>query len=187
MNIEFISLYRNLLTSEKLQKECSILNIFFENQRTCSFYSKIITDNEKHIIELNSSFQTIVVKNLAELSNFIKDEKYDMILFVNMFSFYSKEDIERILKVFEMECDSYFAFVNEIIYKNSLLKHPFSYIRDFLFKISDRNYGRSVSIDEVHSLLQKNAFKILDSTRILSRTSIPTYPVEYFLIVTKLM
>jgi hypothetical protein len=192
MDIEFISVYRNLLTSDKLKKESSILNIFFENQRTCSFNSNIITNNEEYIIQLKSPFQTIVIDKLNDLINFIDDiEKdeihYDIILFVNLFSFHRKESIDGMLEIFanKSNCiDTNFVFINEIICKNTLLNHPLSFIRNVLFNLTNFNYGRSVSINEVYSILRKNSYKVIDSTRILSKISIPTYPVEYFMIIT---
>ena len=192
MNIEFISLYKNLFTSDKLKKDSSILNIFFENQRTCSFHSRVITDNEEHIVQLKSSFQTVVIDKLEELFDFIDeackvDSDYDIVLLVNLFSFYKKKEVENILQAFSnsKKLDTHYVFINEIIYKNSLLNHPLSFMRNLLFKFTDSNYGRSVSLNEVYSMLHRNAFQILDSTRILNSNSIPTYPIEYFLITTQ--
>lgn len=186
--VNFSSLYEELLKSEKIRMGSKILNIFFQNNTTVSFNSKIIIDNEYHLIKLNASFQSLIYNhNDKNFFDFLDDlYDYDVILISNMFSFCEKEQINEILEnILDKNLKAHYMFVNEMICDSFTVRyHPFSYIRDLLYRISDYNFGKNIHITDIYDIIDDNKLKILDTYRIFSDNIIPTYPIEYFLIVS---
>ena len=75
--VNFSSLYEELLKSEKIRSGSKILNIFFQNNTTVSFNSKIIIDNEYHLIKLNASFQSLIYNhNDKNFFDFLDDAQF---------------------------------------------------------------------------------------------------------------
>lgn len=184
--VNFSFIYKELFQSNKIKHGSKILNIFFQNNTTVSFNIKNIIDNEIHLTKLGVSFENIVYdSNKDQLFDFLDDFHYDVIIICNIFSFCEMEKINDILKVLvEKSPNSYFMFINEIIYNSFQNNYnPISYIRNGLYKLSSYNFGKSIGISEVYDFIYKNNLNILDASRILSHNKIPTYPVEYFLII----
>lgn len=185
--VNFSFIYKELLISNKIKHGSKILNIFFQNNTSVSFNIKNIIDNEIYLTKLGVSFENIIYDNRKEqLFDFLDDFHYDVIIICNIFSFYEMEKINNIFKILlEKSPNSYFMFINELIY-NSFQNnyHPLSFIRNGLYKISNYNFGKSIGISEVYDFIQENNLNILDASRILSHHEIPTYPIEYFLIIS---
>jgi len=186
--INFSSLYEELLKSEKIRYGSKILNIFFQNNTTVSFDSKIVIDNEYHLVKLKVCFQSVIYNNSDKnFFDFLDDlYDYDVILISNMFSFCEKEQINEILEILQNKnLNAHYMFANEMICDSSVVKyHPFSYIRNLLYQISNYNFGKNIHITDVYDIINSNNLKILDTSRILSNSIIPAYPIEYFLIVS---
>lgn len=181
---DFILLYKELFTSDKIRRKSRILNIFFENSSSI-FDPSYITENEKYISDLQISFETIIYSNDTKTFDFLDEFEYDIIIFTNLFSFHPRIECENILNMVSDKSEkSKFMFINEIITSEYYSFTAISYIRDILFSITNYNIGRTILLREVYEILGENNFKILDATRLDTNTRIPSYPIEYFLITT---
>lgn len=180
--IDFILLYKEFFLSEKIRRKSRILNIFFENG-SIKFNPNYVTVNEKYMSDLEVSFESIIYDDEIKSFEFLDSFDYDIIIFVNLFSYNYITVCEEIVNNIRYKSKkSKFMFINEIMTSETHSLNPISYARDLLFNISSYNIGRTILLREVYDMLLTNNFRILDATRLDTDTCIPTYPIEYFLI-----
>ena len=180
--IDFILLYKEFFLSEKIRRKSRILNIFFENG-SIKFNPSYVTANEKYMSDLEVSFESIIYDDEIKSFEFLDSFDYDIIIFVNLFSYNYITVCEEIVNNIRYKSKkSKFMFINEIMTNETHSLNPISYARDLLFNISSYNIGRTILLREVYDMLLTNNFRILDATRLDTDTCRPTYPMEYFLI-----
>ncbi len=126
-------------------------------------------------------------KNINFYSNdiltFLTNEKYDNIIFFEIFSKVNINDInkhiEKSKELLYSQNNGKIIFINNIITRyTQYMYHPFSYFRNYLI-------DNCIYITDMYDKLRENQLIVLDSYRIFT-LDFPTYPMEFFSILCEM-
>ena len=117
----------------------------------------------------------------TEFVNLKGDEKFDYIIFFDLFS-QSDALVKSYLKKSKtlFKENGYVLIINIIITSYSQYTyHPFSYLQTLI-------YGKPVYLTDIDDMLREDGYKIINMSRLYSINWIPLYPLEFFCLIIKL-
>jgi hypothetical protein len=172
MFLEFI--YKELV--QKLNFSSQILIVTYDLQDSFDYVEKNKNLFLKNKISVNSNIE-----------NNFKDKTFDYIIFNFLFSNLSnKENIEKELAVYRKylnSSSSFFIFIEELITKEDINNfHPFSIIRNTFHYLPYFNIRKNVTMDSFYDVLLNNSIHVLDTNRVVSVETLPTFFQEFFII-----
>ena len=117
----------------------------------------------------------------TEFENLEGDEKFDYIIFFDLFSrddAIVKSYLKKTKNLFKE--NGYVLIINIIITSYSQYAyHPFSYLQRLI-------YGKPVYLTDIDDMLREDGYKIINMSRLYSINWIPLYPIEFFSLIIKL-
>ena len=144
----------------------------------------ILNVKEELILELEENLKKHNYEKIyfhrENIFDFSLDVKFNNILFFDLFSLFSENDVNDILyksKIFLKNDYSTFIFGNNVVTKYfNYMYHPISYI-NYIFK-------NNIYIEDMFDKLRQNGLYIVDSDRLHTK-EILLYPFEYFSIICR--
>jgi hypothetical protein len=146
-----------------------------------------INVNESYVNDLNNKLNKFDLENnvlfdTVSLFNISNIEKYNTVIFHELFSLYKEEEISLILEKIKLLNIDLLIFINSvIIYHLQYLYHPISLIKYVLNYIFNRNFLKPIYLTDIYEFLRQYRLKVIDGYR-SNTINFPTYPIDCFII-----
>jgi len=177
MVLQFIykDLFQNNNEKNKIKPKSSILIVTYDKNDSFDYIQK----NKPLFRENKHSVTSSHDDNYKIMS-------FDYIIFNFLFSHISnQENIEKEFATYRkyLKPTGLFIFIEELITKEETINyHPFSYIRNTLHYLPFFNIRKNITMDSFYSTLLNNSISIVDTYRVITLETIPTFSQEFFII-----